>query len=185
MRYHILQYKFWHLPISVIEDEVPLGISSRTIESLKSKNLASSLLINYLCCSCLLELKQNLIDQLLSRRTPDEVIAAKGVKPTLSPNLNTLALVEVNLSLVHTMHPFFGSLAPVSCPLPFKTYTGIWVITADIFCLGHELGVIFSRAFLPHPLSRQFEFSLVSKESELMLFYSTYKIKFYLMSFQQ
>ncbi|ONM03822.1 7-hydroxymethyl chlorophyll a reductase chloroplastic [Zea mays] len=26
--------------------------------------------------------------------TPDEVIAAKGVKPTLSPNLNTLALVE-------------------------------------------------------------------------------------------
>ncbi|XP_015088184.1 7-hydroxymethyl chlorophyll a reductase, chloroplastic [Solanum pennellii] len=27
-------------------------------------------------------------------RTPEEVIAAKGVKPTLSPNLNTLALVE-------------------------------------------------------------------------------------------
>ncbi|XP_058095030.1 7-hydroxymethyl chlorophyll a reductase, chloroplastic [Magnolia sinica] len=27
-------------------------------------------------------------------RTPDEVIAARGVKPTLSPNLNTLALVE-------------------------------------------------------------------------------------------
>ncbi|WOL18970.1 7-hydroxymethyl chlorophyll a reductase, chloroplastic isoform X2 [Canna indica] len=27
-------------------------------------------------------------------RTPDEVYAAKGVKPTLSPNLNTLALVE-------------------------------------------------------------------------------------------
>lgn len=27
-------------------------------------------------------------------RTPDEVLAAKGVKPTLSPNLNTLALVE-------------------------------------------------------------------------------------------
>jgi len=27
-------------------------------------------------------------------RTPDEVIAAKGVKPTLSPNLNMLALVE-------------------------------------------------------------------------------------------
>jgi len=31
-------------------------------------------------------------------RTPDEVIAAKGVKPTLSPNLNMLALVEVNHS---------------------------------------------------------------------------------------
>ncbi|KAL5990228.1 hypothetical protein ACLOJK_011125 [Asimina triloba] len=28
-------------------------------------------------------------------RTPDEVLAARGVKPTLSPNLNTLALVEV------------------------------------------------------------------------------------------
>ncbi|KAH9619659.1 hypothetical protein KSS87_003841 [Heliosperma pusillum] len=27
-------------------------------------------------------------------RTPEEVIAARGVKPTLSPNLNTLALVE-------------------------------------------------------------------------------------------
>ncbi|CAM8902835.1 unnamed protein product [Rhodiola kirilowii] len=27
-------------------------------------------------------------------RTPEEVLAAKGVKPTLSPNLNTLALVE-------------------------------------------------------------------------------------------
>ncbi|CAA0839954.1 7-hydroxymethyl chlorophyll a reductase-chloroplastic [Striga hermonthica] len=28
------------------------------------------------------------------QRTPEEVLAAKGVKPTLSPNLNTLALVE-------------------------------------------------------------------------------------------
>lgn len=28
-------------------------------------------------------------------RTPEEVLAARGVKPTLSPNLNTLALVEV------------------------------------------------------------------------------------------
>lgn len=31
----------------------------------------------------------------ISNRTPEEVLAAKGVKPTLSPNLNTLALVEV------------------------------------------------------------------------------------------
>lgn len=31
-------------------------------------------------------------------RTPEEVLAAKGVKPTLSPNLNTLALVEVCLT---------------------------------------------------------------------------------------
>lgn len=37
----------------------------------------------------------------ISCRTPDEVFAAKGVKPTLSPNLNTLALVEVcQISLV-------------------------------------------------------------------------------------
>jgi hypothetical protein len=28
-------------------------------------------------------------------RTPEEVLAARGVKPTLSPNLNVLALVEV------------------------------------------------------------------------------------------
>uniref|UniRef100_A0A2P2M1S8 Uncharacterized protein MANES_15G048100 n=1 Tax=Rhizophora mucronata TaxID=61149 RepID=A0A2P2M1S8_RHIMU len=32
-------------------------------------------------------------------RTPEEVIAAKGVKPTLSPNLNTLALVETDCSV--------------------------------------------------------------------------------------
>jgi coenzyme F420-reducing hydrogenase beta subunit len=36
-------------------------------------------------------------------RTPEEVIAAKGVKPTLSPNLDTLALVEVNLSFLHAI----------------------------------------------------------------------------------
>lgn len=29
-------------------------------------------------------------------RTPEEVYKAKGVKPTLSPNLDTLALVEVH-----------------------------------------------------------------------------------------
>ncbi|XP_022849415.1 7-hydroxymethyl chlorophyll a reductase, chloroplastic isoform X1 [Olea europaea var. sylvestris] len=29
-------------------------------------------------------------------RTPEEVLAAKGVKPTLSPNLNTLALIEAS-----------------------------------------------------------------------------------------
>lgn len=34
-------------------------------------------------------------------RTPEEVLAAKGVKPTLSPNLNTLALVEVTGILFH------------------------------------------------------------------------------------
>ena len=46
-------------------------------------------------------------------RTPEEVIAAKGVKPTLSPNLNTLALVEVNLSFMsYTLPP---SLGTVSC----------------------------------------------------------------------
>ena len=33
--------------------------------------------------------------ELLFGRTPDDVYAAKGVKPTLSPNLDTLALVEV------------------------------------------------------------------------------------------
>lgn len=33
-------------------------------------------------------------------RTPEEVYASKGVKPTLSPNLETLALVEVNELLV-------------------------------------------------------------------------------------
>jgi hypothetical protein len=37
----------------------------------------------------------NLFTSEIYRRTPEEVLAAKGVKPTLSPNLNTLALVEV------------------------------------------------------------------------------------------
>ena len=37
-------------------------------------------------------------------RTPEEVFAARGVKPTLSPNLNTLALVEViSISLSPTL----------------------------------------------------------------------------------
>lgn len=35
-----------------------------------------------------------------SNRTPEEVIAAKGVKPTLSPNLDTLALVEVHADFI-------------------------------------------------------------------------------------
>lgn len=34
-------------------------------------------------------------DELFCNRTPEEIFAAKGVKPTLSPNLDTLALVEV------------------------------------------------------------------------------------------
>ncbi|KAK4835448.1 hypothetical protein QYF36_009834 [Acer negundo] len=33
-------------------------------------------------------------------RTTDEVLVAKGVKPTLSPNLNTLALVELSLFIM-------------------------------------------------------------------------------------
>lgn len=37
------------------------------------------------CCNCI-----------FYDRTPEEIYAAKGVKPTLSPNLETLALVEVN-----------------------------------------------------------------------------------------
>ncbi len=36
----------------------------------------------------------------LGYRTVEEVFAARGVKPTLSPNLNTLALVEVIESIL-------------------------------------------------------------------------------------
>ncbi len=36
----------------------------------------------------------------LGYRTVEEVLAARGVKPTLSPNLNTLALVEVIESIL-------------------------------------------------------------------------------------
>lgn len=35
------------------------------------------------------------LNKAINIRTPEEVLAAKGVKPTLSPNLDTLALVEV------------------------------------------------------------------------------------------
>lgn len=52
-------------------------------------------------------------------RTPEEVFAAKGVKPTLSPNLDTLALVEVNSSfffdiagLLHSLFMIKRSLYP-------------------------------------------------------------------------
>lgn len=50
----------------------------------------------------------------ISNRTPEEVLAAKGVKPTLSPNLNTLALVEV-LSITcinNEIVPIHFSLCP-------------------------------------------------------------------------
>ncbi|KAI7735646.1 hypothetical protein M8C21_005193, partial [Ambrosia artemisiifolia] len=40
-------------------------------------------------------LKSGIVEAVVCvQRTPEEVLAAKGVKPTLSPNLNTLALVE-------------------------------------------------------------------------------------------
>lgn len=49
----------------------------------------------YLITYCILS-QISLIEAInVSCRTPEEVLAAKGVKPTLSPNLNTLALVEV------------------------------------------------------------------------------------------
>lgn len=38
-----------------------------------------------------------------NNRTPEEVLAAKGVKPTLSPNLNTLALIEVPFLLFSSL----------------------------------------------------------------------------------
>lgn len=44
--------------------------------------------INFYCFYCPL-------NKSIRIRTPEEVLAAKGVKPTLSPNLDTLALVEV------------------------------------------------------------------------------------------
>lgn len=53
------------------------------------------------------------------------MIAAKGVKPTLSPNLNTLALVEVNLSFLHTIFPFLLLLlASVS---RFPALLNVWM----------------------------------------------------------
>ncbi|BBG92617.1 coenzyme F420 hydrogenase family / dehydrogenase, beta subunit family [Prunus dulcis] len=46
-------------------------------------------------------------------RTPEEVLAAKGVKPTLSPNLNTLALVEILGIITPVLVSLFRTLRSV------------------------------------------------------------------------
>ena len=51
-------------------------------------------------------------------RTPEEVIAAKGVKPTLSPNLDTLALVEVHVSFLHAIYFAFVISYCILSPCP-------------------------------------------------------------------
>ncbi|KAK6130517.1 hypothetical protein DH2020_035726 [Rehmannia glutinosa] len=49
-------------------------------------------------------------------RTPEEVLAAKGVKPTLSPNLNTLALVEsVSILRLLVSNVFFSVVSAAKC----------------------------------------------------------------------
>lgn len=72
-------------------------------------------------------------------RTPEEVLAAKGVKPTLSPNLNTLALIEVcKKSGCHTYLCFLIS-ASWSAKQSFRcghTVSLRNLITSMISCFG-------------------------------------------------
>lgn len=70
----------------------------------------------------------------VSNRTPEEVLAAKGVKPTLSPNLNTLALVEVFpvTSLSMPLRSFSAWLVNIVIVFLF---TGCWCeATSVLWC---------------------------------------------------
>ncbi|KAJ4968694.1 hypothetical protein NE237_015395 [Protea cynaroides] len=90
-------------------DETYLGVHEEVLYARKTKPVEGAQWTGIVTTIAIEMLKANMVeavicvqsdpeDRLRPRpvlaRTPDEVLAAKGVKPTLSPNLNTLALVE-------------------------------------------------------------------------------------------
>ncbi|ONK79583.1 uncharacterized protein A4U43_C01F7850 [Asparagus officinalis] len=91
-------------------DEMYFGVHQELLYGRKTKPVEGAQWTGIVTTIAVEMLKANLVeavicvqsdpdDRLTPRpvlaRTPDEVYAAKGVKPTLSPNLDTLALVEV------------------------------------------------------------------------------------------
>ncbi|KAL6660913.1 hypothetical protein ACP70R_000297 [Stipagrostis hirtigluma subsp. patula] len=85
-------------------DEMYFGVHDQLLYARKIKPVEGAQWTGIVTTIAVEMLKANMVDAVdpedrlaprpVLARTPDEVIAAKGVKPTLSPNLNTLALVE-------------------------------------------------------------------------------------------
>ncbi|XP_072967777.1 7-hydroxymethyl chlorophyll a reductase, chloroplastic [Typha angustifolia] len=90
-------------------DETYFGVHEKLLYAKKTKPVEGAQWTGIVTTIAVEMLKANIVeavicvqsdpeDRLAPRpvlaRTPDEVLAAKGVKPTLSPNLDTLALVE-------------------------------------------------------------------------------------------
>uniref|UniRef100_J3ME64 7-hydroxymethyl chlorophyll a reductase, chloroplastic n=1 Tax=Oryza brachyantha TaxID=4533 RepID=J3ME64_ORYBR len=90
-------------------DEMYFGVYEQLLYARKMKPVEGAQWTGIVTTIAVEMLKANMVDAVICvqsdpddrlaprpvlARTPDEVIAAKGVKPTLSPNLNTLALVE-------------------------------------------------------------------------------------------
>ncbi|KAL6901029.1 hypothetical protein ACP4OV_005705 [Aristida adscensionis] len=86
-------------------DEMYFGVHDQLLYARKIKPVEGAQWTGVVTTIAVEMLKANMVDAVVDpddrlaprpvlARTPDEVIAAKGVKPTLSPNLDTLALVE-------------------------------------------------------------------------------------------
>ncbi|XP_077228902.1 coenzyme F420 hydrogenase family / dehydrogenase, beta subunit family isoform X2 [Tasmannia lanceolata] len=90
-------------------DETYLGVHEQLLYARKIKPIEGAQWTGIVTTIAVEMLKANMVEAVICvqsdpedrftpkpflARTPDEVLAAKGVKPTLSPNLNTLALVE-------------------------------------------------------------------------------------------
>ncbi|URD94508.1 Coenzyme F420 hydrogenase/dehydrogenase, beta subunit N-term [Musa troglodytarum] len=90
-------------------DEIYFGVHEQLLYAKKIKPVEGAQWTRIVTTIAVEMLKANMVDAVICvqsdpddrltprpilARTPDEVYAAKGVKPTLSPNLDTLALVE-------------------------------------------------------------------------------------------
>ncbi|RAL48379.1 hypothetical protein DM860_005803 [Cuscuta australis] len=90
-------------------DETYMGVHEKLLYARKTKSLEGAQWTGIVTTIAMEMLKADMVDAVVCvqsdpedrfvprpilARTPEEVLAAKGVKPTLSPNLNTLALVE-------------------------------------------------------------------------------------------
>ncbi|KAF8388321.1 hypothetical protein HHK36_026987 [Tetracentron sinense] len=90
-------------------DETYLGVHEQLLYARKTEPVEGAQWTGIVTTIAIEMLKANMVDAVICvqsdpedrltprpvlARTPDEVLAARGVKPTLSPNLNTLALVE-------------------------------------------------------------------------------------------
>ncbi|KAL6185222.1 hypothetical protein ACLB2K_041356 [Fragaria x ananassa] len=125
-------------------DEMHLGVYGELLYARKSKPVEGAQWTGIVTTIAIEMLKSGMVEAVICvqsdledrfspmpvlARTPEEVLAAKGVKPTLSPNLNTLALVEVDKGIVNKWAwPSFAlSSVSVVNPLPCKETSILWV----------------------------------------------------------